>query len=151
MLSMPLKGSSSSHSGLRCSSSRANSTRCSWPPDSVAGCALAKSRICTASSARSISRRMLRLMPPNQPQRGQQPIDTSSKTVNGKRVSSSLRCGIQPIALRGSCSSHFPATGFISPAIVFSSVDLPLPFTPTNAVMLPGVNSALMTGVTALF
>jgi len=78
LASTALNGSSSTITRASCSSRRANSMRCIWPPESVEIPRSSKPVRPTAAIAFSIEARAARSMPPKEPVRRHSPIATMS-------------------------------------------------------------------------
>ena len=93
LASMALNGSSSTITRASCNSTRANSMRCIWPPDSVPMARFSKPLRPTAASACAILLALGLPMPPNSPVLRQSPVPTKSNTEIGKLRSMSTLCG----------------------------------------------------------
>ena len=90
---MALNGSSSTIMRASCNSTRANSMRCIWPPDSVPMVRFSKPLRPTAASACAILSRADLPMPPKKPVTRHSPVPTKSNTEIGKLRSISAVCG----------------------------------------------------------
>ncbi len=93
LVSMALNGSSSTIRRASCSSTRANSMRCIWPPDSVPIERFSNPLRPTAASALVILSRSALPMPPKNPVVRHRPVPTRSNTEIGKLRSMSTLCG----------------------------------------------------------
>ena len=142
--STALNGSSSKISCASCTSSRANSTRCNWPDDSVLMGRWSKSLKPTACSAHCTCASCALHSPPHAPTVAQQPSCTHSPTRSGKLRSISDSCGKYATRARCVATVSCPPSAGTSPIMLLSSVVLPDPLGPTTAVSEPGANWPLM-------
>ena len=84
--SMALNGSSSRMISASCTSTRANSARCNWPPDSVSIGRFSNPSRPTADNALEIDARSSSVNRPSRPRRGQTPSDDEIDDARGKRA-----------------------------------------------------------------
>jgi hypothetical protein len=127
------KGSSSSSSIGSTTIARARPTRCRIPPDNSRGSAFSKpSRPMRSIAARARWRRSAGAI-----RRASSPSSTFWSTVsqgNSAKLWNTMATGVESPC---TSSSTWPSSGWISPAIARSSVDLPEPDLPSRPTISP--------------